>query len=191
VFPWVAPAGSFDETVAGWTDMGIVMERISLGGCGAGFHPDSASFLVDPQSRTLTNLFSGDHYGDARRGVRAAFAAQSASIVVINGARFDEAHTVADRLFVSPDGTMVGVGRFSVAGCAGAPTASTELVNVSTGGHTDVRGCEISGWFDTGRFVCQPYTATTTLSPPRIEDLAGNAGAVLGAGAYVGVLSSG
>lgn len=190
VFSWVAPPGD-TERVADWSDMGIVMERVSLGGCGAGFHPDSASFLVDPQSGALTDLFSGNHYGDARHGVKAAYAARSQSAVIIDGASFDVAGTIADTVFVSPDGATVGIGRFSVGGCAGftAVTVTTELVNVSTGGHTDVRDCRISGWFDAGHFVCAPYN-TTGQPMQRLEALNGTAGATLGAGSYLGALSS-
>jgi hypothetical protein len=188
VFTWVAPPGD-NEQVSSWTDMGIVMERVSLGGCGAGFHPDSASFLVNPRSGTLRDLFSADHYGDARHGVQAAFAAHSPSMVIINGARFDEAGTVADRVFVSPGGTTVGVGRFSVAVCAGTTTVtvSTELVNVATGDHTDVRGCELSGWFDAARFVCGALDDPTQ----HLESVSGEVGAVLGNGQFLGALSGG
>jgi hypothetical protein len=190
VFSWVAPAGGYNELVAGWTDMGIVMERIGLGGCGLGFHPDTASFLVDPATGTLTDLFSGDHYADSRHGVKAAFAAQSSSAVVVNGTRFDEAGTVADGVYVSPDGSRVGVGRFSVVVCAGSPTltVSTELIDVSSGAHSDVSGCEISGWFDTGHFVCSPLDSFSQTPTQRTEDLAGKAGANLGRGRYAGAL---
>jgi hypothetical protein len=192
VFSWVAPPGGFNELVAGWTDMGIAMERIGLGGCGIGFHPDSASFLVDPGSGTLTDLFAGgDHYGDSRHGVKVAFAARSSSAVKVNGVMFDEGGTVADGVYVSPDGSRVGVGRFSVVVCAGSPTltVSTELIEVSTGAHVDVTGCEISGWFDVGHFVCSPQDNTSTTPTQRTEDLAGHAGTDLGLGRYAGVLS--
>jgi hypothetical protein len=193
VFSWVAPAGSVNERVAGWTDMGIVMERISLEGCGVGFHSDSASFLVDPVAGTLTDLFvGGDHYGDARHGVKVAFAARSSSAVVVKGVRFDEGGTVVDSVFVSPDGSRVGVGRVSVVVCAGSPTltVSTELIDVSTAGHSDITGCEISGWFDAGDFVCSPQDSTSSTPTQRTEDVAGHAGTVLGLGRLAGVLSS-
>jgi hypothetical protein len=34
VFSWVTPVGGFDVQVAGWTDMGIVMERIACSALG-------------------------------------------------------------------------------------------------------------------------------------------------------------
>lgn len=192
VFSWVAPAGSYDELVAGWTDMGIVMERVSLGGCGVGFHSDTASFLIDPMTGALTDLFAGgDHYADSRHGVKAAFAAQSSSAVVVNGNRFDEAGTVADGVYVSPDGSRVGVGRFSVVVCAGSQTftVSTELIDVSSGTRSDVAGCEITGWFDTAHFVCSPLDSLSQTPTQRTEDLEGRAGVVLGRGLYAGVLT--
>jgi hypothetical protein len=190
LFSWVAPAGGFSEQVAAWTDMGIVMERIGLGGCGLGFHPDTASFLIDPVTGTLTSLFSaGVHYGDARHGVRTAFAAQSPSAVMVNGSTFDEVGTVATGLVVSPTGASVGVRRFTLGGCdAGSPaTVRTELIDVASGAHTDLAGCGINGWFDATDFVCNAFGDTAQ----RIEDLTGHPGAVLGRGSFVGVLSGG
>jgi hypothetical protein len=186
----VAPAGSFNEQVAGWTDMGIVMERISLGGCGLGFHGDTASFLVNPGTGALTSLFSdGNHYADARHGVKAAFVAQSASAVVVNGSTYDEAGSVANAVYVGPGGATVGVQRFTLGGCSGSPTPTvrTELIDVATRAHRDIGGCEINGWFDAGHLVCSAYADTTQ----KIEDLAGNPGAALGRGEFLGVLSGG
>jgi hypothetical protein len=187
VFSWVAPPGASDELVAGWTDMGIVMERIGLGGCGAGFHPDTASFLVDPVSGALTTLFTnGDHYGDARRDVRVAFAARSASRVIIDGATFDEAGSVANSVYVSPDGGSVGIQRFSLAGCGGtAPTLHTEVVDVTRRSHSDVAGCGITGWFDATHFVCEAFNDATQ----KLEGIDGKAGPFLGRGSFAGVVA--
>jgi hypothetical protein len=186
VFSWVAPVGASTEWVAGWTDMGIVMERIGSGGCGAGFHADTASFLVDPVAGTLTNLFTnGDHYGDARHSVSVGFAAQSPSAVTVNGTTFDEAKTVANAVYVSPDGTRVGVQRFSLAGCAGVtPTLGTEIVDVSGGNHSDVAGCGIVGWFDATHFVCHGFSDQTQ----KLEGVDGQPGAGLGAGSFIGAV---
>jgi hypothetical protein len=189
VFAWVAPLGSSYELVAGWTDMGIVMERISLGGCGAAFHSDTASFLVDPVSGALANLFTdGSHYGDARHKVRVAFAGRSGSAVIVNGTTFDEVKTVADSVYVSPDAARVGVQRFSLAGCAGVtPTLNTEMVDVAGGTHTDVSGCGITGWFDATDFVCRAFNDSTE----KLDRIDGSTVAALGTGAFVGALSSG
>jgi hypothetical protein len=186
VFSWVAPVGAYTEWVADWTDMGIVMERLNAGGCGAGFHPDSASFLVDPAAGTLTDLFTnGDHYGDARHNVSVGFAAQSQSAVTVNGTTFDEAKTVANGVYVSPDGARVGVQRFSLAGCAGVtPTLGTEIVDVSGGNHSDVAGCGIVGWFDATHFVCHAFSDQTQ----RLETVDGQPGASLGAGEFIGAV---
>jgi hypothetical protein len=187
VFSWVSPV-DFSERVAAWTDMGIVMERVNAGGCGIGFHGDEASFLIDPTTGTLTNLFmGGDHYGDARHNVRVAFANRSSSSVLVNGITFDEPGSVANDVFVSPDGSRVGVQRFSQGGCAGvSPTLSTQLINVNSGAHVDIAGCGITGWLDVTRFVCHPFADSTQ----RIEGIDGHPGAVLGAGDFAGALLS-
>jgi hypothetical protein len=189
VFSWVTPAGGFDEQVAGWTDMGIVMERIGFGGCGIGFHPDTASFLIDPVAGTLSNLFTnGDHYGDAQHGVRVAYAGQSESTVVVNSTAFDEPHTIATQVHVSPDGSRVGVQRYSLGGCSGAagPSVSSEIIDVTSGSHADIAVCGISGWFDAGDFVCSALGDTTV----KLTALDGHTVATLGVGTFAGVVQS-
>jgi hypothetical protein len=189
VFSWVAPSGSFYEAVAGWTDMGIVMERISNGGCGAGFHSDTASFLIDPVAGTLTNLLTnGGHFGDARFNVRVGFSNTSGSAVTVNGQAFDEPTTVADSVYVSPDGARVGVQRFSLNGCAGVtPTLNTEIIDVASGAHTDISGCGITGWFDATDFACRSFGDATE----KLDGIDGHTVAVLGTGSFIGALSSG
>ena len=186
VFSWVASTGSSSESVAAWTDMGIVMERVGPGGCGIGFHGDEASFLIDPSTGTLTNLFTGgEHYGDARHNVRVAFASRS-SAVLVNGITFHG--SVASDVFVSPDGSRVGVQRFSQGGCAGgSPTLSTQVIDVTSGAHMDIAGCGITGWLDITEFVCHAFGDPTQ----RIEGIDGQPGAVLGAGDFAGALPSG
>lgn len=188
VYSWVAPVG-FLELVGGWTDMGIVMKRIGPGGCGLGFHDDNATFLIDPVNGALSDLFSGSqHYGDVRHHVAAGFAS-SASAVLVDGVTFDEPGTVANAVYVSPDGARVGVQRFVLGGCAGdnsQQTIRTELIDVAAGAHTDVAGCGITGWFDAGRFVCTAFGDTTQ----HLESLSGQGGPILGNGDFVGVLTS-
>ncbi len=188
VFSWVASTGSSSERVAAWTDMGIVMERVGPGGCGIGFHGDEASFLIDPTTGTLTNLFmGGDHYGDARHNVRVAFPRLYSSSVLVNGTTFSEG-SIASDVFVSQDGSRVGVQRFSQGGCAGgSPTLSTQMIDVNSGAYLDVAGCGITGWLDMTRFVCHAFGDPTQ----RIEGIDGQPGAVLGAGDFAGALPSG
>jgi hypothetical protein len=187
VYGWVAPIG-FREAVAGWTDAGIVMERSYQGGCGVGFHNDNASFLVDPVRGTLTDLFSsGEHYGEVRHHVTAGFA-RSSSAVLVNGITFDERGTVANAVYVSPDGARVGVQRFFLGGCVGGPTGQrlgTELIDVSDGAHTDIPGCGITGWFDSARFVCEALGDQTQ----HLESVTGQPVAVLGNGTFLGALT--
>ncbi|HEX4756109.1 MAG TPA: hypothetical protein VH661_10235 [Candidatus Dormibacteraeota bacterium] len=188
IYGWVAPSG-FRETVANWTDAGIVMERSAVGGCGVGYHNDNASFLLDPVTGTLKDLFSGgDHYGDVRHHVTAGFA-RSSSTVLVNGTTYDEHGTVANAVYVSPDGARVGVQRYFLGGCVGGPATQrlgTELIEVSSGAHTDIAGCGITGWFDAARFVCTALGDQTQ----HLETLTGAPGAILGNGTFLGALTN-
>ncbi len=188
VYSWAAPVGS-TERVGAWTDMGIVMQRVSLAGCGVGFHPDTASFLVDPLSGALTSLFASQAYLDASHRVRVALSAVSRSTVVVNGADHSQAGTIVDGAYVSPDGTLVGVARLTPVPCAGGDQGarvSTELITVASGRQALLPGCEIRGWFDTSHFVCTAFNSTTDV----LHDLAGNEVATLGRGSFVGVLQN-
>ncbi|MHB8718068.1 MAG: hypothetical protein ACYDAC_04135 [Candidatus Dormibacteria bacterium] len=156
VYTWLAPVGS-SEQIGAWTDMGIVLERLGSGGCGAGFHSDTASFLIDPQTHVLTDLLSdGSHFIDARHGVVVAEPPSGRSVVTVDGTPFDEAGTIVAGAYVSPDGVLVGVARVTPVACAGGnETAklSTELITVSTGQTVDIAGGMIRGWFDARHFV--------------------------------------
>jgi hypothetical protein len=188
VYAWVAPVGS-TERVGAWTDMGIVMQRVSLGGCGLGFHPDTASFLVDPLAGTLSSLFTGQAYLDASHRVRVALSASSQSVVVVDGVDHNQAGTIVEAAYVSPDGTLVGVARLTPVPCVGGDQSarvSTQLITVATGRQAVLPGCEILGWFDATDFVCAAFNSTTDV----LRDLEGNAGATLGKGLFVGVLQS-
>ena len=186
VLSWAPPAGTWD-TVAAWTDMGVVVMRESGGGCGSGFHPDQASFLLDPASGTLTTLFSNDnHFADARHGVTVGFAAQSQSAVLINGRTWDELSSTATSALVSPDGGTVGIGRVRTPGCGSLPGQWTEFVDVTGGGSHEVSGCDIAAWFDATRWVCATAAQWT------LRGVDGSMGAALGpiSDSYIGTLAT-
>ncbi|MDQ6846340.1 MAG: hypothetical protein M3019_01965 [Candidatus Dormibacteraeota bacterium] len=186
VYSWLAPVDA-SERVGAWTDMGIVMQRLTFGGCGPGFHPDTASFLINPSKETLSDLFDGASYLDARHGVRVSLAAGSHSAILVDGARFDYPATIIDGAYVSPDGALVGVGRLTPLPCAGGDQSArvhTQLITVATGAQVELPGCEIRGWFDAGHFVCQQFTDPTSF----VEDLSGHMSATLGKGNFLGVL---
>lgn len=185
VYGWVAPVGAW-EAVGGWTDMGIVMERLVTGGCGAGFLGDSASFLIDPTTGALTDLFSGAHYLDARHGARVARALDSESDVIINGMHYDEPGTTVFGAYASPDGSLVGIARLTPVSCTGArqPKLGTELVTVATQAHVDLSACLIAGWFDTTHYACRSLSSAVLT----LDDLRGATTASLGNADFVGVL---
>lgn len=187
VFGWVAPVGGW-ETVGGWTDMGIVMKRLIAGGCGAGFYGDNASFLIDPTTGTLTDLFSGAHYLDARHGARVALALDSESDVIVNGTHHDERGTIVQAAYASPDGRLVGIARLTPVSCSGAqpPKLGTELVTVATQAHVDLSGCLIAGWFDTTHYACRSLSSGVVT----LNDLRGRTVATMGNASFVGVLQS-
>ncbi len=187
VFGWVAPVGAW-EAVGGWTDMGIVMKRLVAGGCGAGFYGDSASFLIDPTTGTLTDLFSGAHYLDARHGARVARALDSQSDVIINGMHHDERGTIVFGAYASPDGSLVGIARLTPVSCIGGaqPKLGTELVTVATQAHVDLSGCLIAGWFDTTHYACRSLSSGVVT----FDDLRGNIVATLGNAFFAGALQS-
>jgi hypothetical protein len=119
--------------------------------------------------------------------VTAGFA-RSSSTVLVNGVTFDEHGTVANAVYVSPDGARVGVQRFFLGGCVGGPATQrlgTELIDVSDGAHTDIAGCGITGWFDATRFVCGALGDQTQ----HLESVTGQPGAVLGNGRFLGALT--
>ena len=183
VSSWVAPPG-FVDILTDWTDMGIILERPDQGGCGIGYHNDDATFLVDPATGAISQLFAnGQHYGDARRGVVAGFAS-SRSAILINGTIYDEPGTVANKLFVSADGSEVGVERYHVSSCGDESNISTELIDVGTHASQDITGCGISGWFDQSNFVCHGLGDTKQ----KVESLQGQTVASLGDGEFEGVL---
>lgn len=191
LYSWVTPtptcgACPSTEVIGGWTDMGIVMERWTFSGCGIGFHPDTASFLIDPATGALSDLFSnGQAYGDARHGVRAAYAVfRSPSIVYVNGTAYDEANTVADGIFVSPDGQHVGIDRFIQGGCGGTPSVKTELVTVASGATADISSCGIDAWLDSTHIVCSHFNDTKRI----VEGIDGTVGPTLGSAFAVLVL---
>src|SRR5580704_610698 len=55
LYRWVAPVG-FSETLVGWTDAGIIMQRTGDGPCGYG---SNAWFTINPDTGKLAELFTG------------------------------------------------------------------------------------------------------------------------------------
>ncbi len=159
VYDFVAPSGRWEQLVA-WTDTGIIMERVGNGGCGYGFHNDFASFVVNPNTGTLSDLFSdGWHYLDARRGVTVATMGMYGTIVEINGVKFDEPGEVVAGAYVSPDGQFVAISRVLPEPCVGAgPGFRVEMVRIEGNRHWDINGEMAEDWWSPSAFLGQPQT---------------------------------
>ena len=195
VYDFVAPAGYWEE-LAAWTDTGIIMERVGSGGCGYGFHNDFASFVVNPTTRTLSDLFSnGWHYLDARSGVKVATLGLYGSIAEINGVEFDEPGDLVAGAYISPDGQLVAISRILPEQCVGGsgPGFRVEMVQVNGDLHWDINGEMAEDWWSPSAFLGRPQTHPSYV---RAYDRNGKLLATLwsgdsGSGYLVGVLRAG
>lgn len=182
VYRWVAPVG-FTEQLDGWTDSGIIMQRIPEGNpfiCGDFDDPTSAWFAINPSTGTLRELFSGnEQFMAASSGVTAAGLINDSHSVLVNGVKYSESKSFAGSAIISPDGTEVAVFRESFNPCGGGniPTTSIEIVTLANQGHVDLPGLGLVSWWDSHQILANPtagslwiYTLqgkpVSELSPP-------------------------
>src|ERR1022692_2129045 len=155
VYHWVAPVG-FTETVAAWTNTGIIIFRVQSGGCGVGFHPDFASFVINPTTGSLSDLFSGnENYLGASSGVTVASLGNDDHSVLIDGGKYSESRSSIDGAYISPDGAHVAVSRIKLSGgCGGSPPKlSVEMVTVANQSHVDLANLTALGWWNDTQYV--------------------------------------
>ena len=163
VYHWVAPVG-FTETVAAWTNTGIIMFRVQSGGCGVGFHPDFASFVINPTTGSLSELFSGnENYLGASSGVTVASLRNDAHSVVINGVTYSESKSIIVNANISPDGVHVAVSRVSDSEGCGPPSIryTVEMVTVANQSHVDLQNLTADGWWDDDHFIANNLSGST------------------------------
>jgi hypothetical protein len=163
VYHWVAPVG-FTETVAAWTNTGIIMFRVQSGGCGVGFHPDFASFVINPTTGSLSDLFSGnENYLGASSGVTVASLGNDEHSVLIDGVKYSESKSSIDGAYISPDGAHVAVSRINLSGgCAGSiPKLTVEMVTVANQSHVDLQNLTADGWWDDDQFIANNLSGST------------------------------
>ena len=156
VYRWVAPV-AFTEQVNGWTDDGIIMQRVQVGPCGSG--GGEAWFTINPSTGQLHQLVPPtDQMLDARNGVIAASPPNAPHSVLINGVTYSESRSIAYGASISPDGAHVAVGRESFNPCGGGaiPTTSLEMVTLANGSHIDIANLQIAGWWGNDEFVASP-----------------------------------
>jgi hypothetical protein len=163
VYRWVAPMG-FTETVAAWTNTGIIMFRVQSGGCGVGFHPDFASFVINPTTGSLSDLFSGnENYLGASSGVTVASLGNDEHSVLIDGVKYSESKSSIAGAYISPDGAHVAVSRINFSGgCAGStPKLTVEMVTVANHSHVDLQNLTADGWWDDDQFIANNLSGST------------------------------
>lgn len=156
LYRWVAPVG-FSEEVVGWSDTGIIMQRVQDEICGSG--AGDAWFAINPSTGKLSELFAGnDQLMGASSGVAVAGLFDDAHAVLINGVTYSESKSVVDGASISPNGAHVAIGRESFNPCGGGniPTNSIEMVTLANRSHIDIANLQIGGWWGNDEFIASP-----------------------------------
>jgi hypothetical protein len=158
VYRWVAPVG-FTEMLVGWTNTGIIMQRVQDGPCGGPDPALSAWFAINPSTGKLIELFTGnDQFMAASSGVTVAGLLNDAHAVLINGVKDSESKSIAAGASISPDGTHIAVFRESFNPCGGGkvPQTSIEIVTLANHGHVDLQNLGLAGWWGNDEIVAYP-----------------------------------
>ena len=151
LYRWVAPVG-FTETLVGWTDTGIIMQRTEDEYCGKG--NDTAAdawFAINPGTAKLTELFTGnERFLGASSGVTVASLLNDPHAVLINGVSYSESRSIVGSASISPDGAHVVIGRESFNPCGGGkvPQSSIEIVTLANHSHVDLQNLGLACWWD-------------------------------------------
>lgn len=168
LYRWVVPVG-FTETLVGWTDTGIIMQRTEDEYCGGG--NDTAAdawFAINPSTAKLTALFTGnERFLGASSGDTVAGLINDPHTVLINGVKYSESKSVIAGADISPDGAHVGVLRVSFNPCGGGaiPKDSIEIVNVANQSHIDLENLQLAGWWGNNEIVASPRIYTLQGKP--------------------------
>ena len=151
LYRWVAPVG-FTETLVGWTDTGIIMQRTEDEYCGSGNNPAAdAWFAINPGTGKVTELFTGnERFLGASSGVTVAGLLNDPHTVLINGVSYSESKSIVGGASISPDGAHVAVYRESFNPCGGGkiPQTSIEIVTPASHSHVDLQNLALEGWWD-------------------------------------------
>jgi hypothetical protein len=159
LYRWVAPVG-FTETLVGWTDTGIIMQRTEDEYCGTG--SDTAAdawFAINPTTAKLTELFTGnERFLGASSGDTVAGLINDPHTVLINGVSYSESKSIVADAFISLDGAHVAVLRESFNPCGGGkvPQTSIEIVTLANHSHVDLQNLGLAGWWGNDQIVAYP-----------------------------------
>ena len=163
LYRWVAPVG-FSETLVGWTDAGIIMQRTGDGPCGGGA---DAWFTINPDAGKLAELFTGNEgFLGVSSGDTVASLSNDPHTVLINGVKYSESKSVLAGAAISPDGGRVAVMRVSFDPCGGGniPEDSIEIVNVANHTHVDLQGIQLVSWWNNDEIIA--VSDTEAFNPP-------------------------
>jgi hypothetical protein len=157
IYRWTAPVGA-SEAVNFWTDAGIILQRTAGNTtCTQYYSLNSAAFIINPLTGSLTDLFSGnEQFIYATNTVKVAGLYSNPNGVSVNGTVYSEAGPfVVVGGNVSPDGAHVVVNRENFLGQCGGniPTDSAVLVTVATHSHIDIANVWESGWLNNSEFL--------------------------------------
>jgi hypothetical protein len=168
LYRWVAPVG-FTETMVGWTDTGIIMQRTEDEYCGGG--NDTAAdawFAINPSTPKLTELFTGnERFLGASTADTVAGLINDPHTVLINGVKYSESKSVLAGASISPDGAHVGVLRVSFNPCGGGaiPKDSIDIVNVANHTHVDLPNLQLQSWWGNNEIVAVSDTPADNPAP--------------------------
>jgi hypothetical protein len=169
LYRWVAPVG-FTEILVGWTDTGIIMQRVEDEYCGGGTDPAADAWLaINPGTGKLTELFTGnERFFGASSGDTVAGLINDPHTVLINGVKYSESKSIPAGASISPDGAHVGVLRVSFNPCGGGaiPKDSIEIVNVADHTHVDLQNLQLASWWGNNEIVASPTGPNDNPSPP-------------------------
>jgi hypothetical protein len=159
LYRWVAPVG-FTETLVGWTDTGIIMQRTEDEYCGSGNNPAAdAWFAINPGTGKQTELFTGnERFLGASSGDIVAGLINDPHTVLINGVSYSESKSIVADASISPDGAHVAVLRESFNPCGGGkiPNTSIEIVTPANHSHVDLQNLGLAGWWGNDEIVAYP-----------------------------------
>jgi hypothetical protein len=173
LFYWTAPTGYYEQ-LNYWTDAGIVLQRISSDAtCIQNYAFGNATFLINPATGTLTDLFSGsDQFLFVTKEVQIAGFYANSSGLSLKGESYppqvynEGGSEIVEGANPSPDGVHVAVNRVGFNGTCEIVVADdyVELINGATQSTLDIGHIWENGWLDNQDFIAlTPYPSSIWL----------------------------
>jgi hypothetical protein len=169
VYHWLAPAGNV-ENLDSWTTAGLIIHREQYTGvdCNIFYQPGSAWFALNPHTGTLTQIADGNKVALLAASSNDIVAAplSYAYQVLINGVTYSESRSQVTEAYISPDGALVAVDRYSQTRCdlnADSGENTVELVSVASKNHVDLQNLDAIAWLGNTEFVVRAPDSSTWL----------------------------